>query len=136
MTRYLIDSDWIIDSLSGNETAAQLLARLAPNGLGISIISYAEVYQGVFYSREPKNDRQRLEQFLAGKQMIGLDIDVVERFAQIRGALSPQIRRQVGEFDLLIAATAIEHDLILLTRNVKDFRLITGVRLFGSKDAE
>ena len=78
MTTYLIDSDWIIDSLGGNETAAQFLEGLAPDGVAISIVSYAEVYQGAFYSRESENDLQQLERFLTGKQIIGLNIDVIQ----------------------------------------------------------
>ncbi|CAN5580368.1 hypothetical protein BH23CHL4_BH23CHL4_29830 [soil metagenome] len=134
--RYLVDSDWIIDSLDGNETAVQLLARLALDRIGISIMSYAEVYQGAFYSRESENDLQQLKRFLIGKRIVGLDVHIIERFSRIRGAMSPQIRRQVGDFDLLIAATAIERDLTLLSRNVRHFRFVPEVRLLESIDAE
>jgi tRNA(fMet)-specific endonuclease VapC len=58
----------------------------------------------------------------------------MERFAIVRGQLPRQIRKQVGDMDLLIAATAIHHDLALLTRNVRDFRLVPGLTLFGDTD--
>jgi tRNA(fMet)-specific endonuclease VapC len=132
---YLVDSDWIIEALDGNEAAVQFLASLAPEGIGLSIISYAEVYQGAYYSRYSANDLRQLQRFLIGKRIVGLEVETVERFAHMRGALSPHTRRQVGDLDLLIAATAIEHDLILLTRNVRDFSLIPGVRLFDLSDA-
>jgi predicted nucleic acid-binding protein len=43
----------------------------------------------------------------------------MQRFAHIRGELrrSGQI---IGDFDILIAATAIYHNLTLVTRNIKD----------------
>jgi tRNA(fMet)-specific endonuclease VapC len=35
----------------------------------------------------------------------------------------------VGEFDLLIGSTAIVHDLVLITRNTKDFAGLDGIEL-------
>jgi predicted nucleic acid-binding protein len=54
----------------------------------------------------------------------------MERFGMIRGALPRQIRQQIGDMDLLIAATALEHDLTLLTRNIRDFSQIPDLRLY------
>lgn len=51
--KYLIDTDWIIDHLSGIEKVEKKLEELAPEGLALSIVSVAEVYEGVFYSRHP-----------------------------------------------------------------------------------
>lgn len=54
---------------------------------------------------------------------------IVERFAMLRGQLTRQIRRQVGDLDVLIAATALEHDLHIFTYNRRDFELIPGLTL-------
>jgi predicted nucleic acid-binding protein len=56
----------------------------------------------------------------------------MERFGVIRGGLSPHQRRQVGDMDLLIAATALTHNLTLLTRNVADFQLVPGLTIYSS----
>lgn len=56
----------------------------------------------------------------------------MERFAIVRGQ-RPQ-RQQIGDIDLLIAATALHHDLTLLTRNVRDFRLVPGLKRYGDKE--
>lgn len=37
------------------------------------------------------------------------------------------VRQQIGDMDLLIAATALRYDLTLGTRNLRDFRLIPGL---------
>ena len=56
----------------------------------------------------------------------------MERFGVIRGGLSLHQRRQVGDMDLLIAATALTHNLTLLTRNVADFQLVPGLTIYSS----
>lgn len=55
---YLIDTDWIIHYLLGAAPIKEELHRLRPDGLGISIISLAEVYAGVYYLRDPEAGRQ------------------------------------------------------------------------------
>lgn len=48
----------------------------------------------------------------------------------IRGALTRPLQQQIGDMDLLIAATAITHQLILVTRNVKDFQHIPRLEIY------
>jgi predicted nucleic acid-binding protein len=43
---YLIDTDWIIDHLNHIERITRRLEELAPEGLALSIISLAELYEG------------------------------------------------------------------------------------------
>lgn len=50
---YLIDTDWVIDHLNHIERVTTRLEELAPAGLALSIISLAELYEGVYYSRDP-----------------------------------------------------------------------------------
>ena len=45
---YLIDTDWIIDYLNDSEPVASRLEELRGEGIGISIISLAELYEGVY----------------------------------------------------------------------------------------
>ena len=45
--RYLVDSDWVIDYLHEVEQTAGRLDELAPDGLGLSIVSLAELYEGI-----------------------------------------------------------------------------------------
>ena len=53
--RHLVDTDWVIHALHGSPAVVQRLEELTNDGgIGISIISTAELYQGVFYSNEPR----------------------------------------------------------------------------------
>lgn len=48
MISYLIDTDWIIDFLKGKEEIFNELSCLIDEGIAISIISLAELYEGVY----------------------------------------------------------------------------------------
>jgi predicted nucleic acid-binding protein len=54
----------------------------------------------------------------------------MERFAYIRGSLPRNIRQQIGDLDILIAATCLERQLPLLIRNLKDFQHIPNLKLY------
>src|SRR3990172_5321025 len=109
MSQYLVDTDWIVDVLNGRETAAETLLRLAPDGLAISLISYGELYEGAYFSRDPQTALGLLHAFLKGKELLTLTPALMERFAVIRGRLLRPLRRQISDMDILIAATALEH---------------------------
>jgi tRNA(fMet)-specific endonuclease VapC len=45
-----------------------------------------------------------------------------------------QLRAQgttIADLDLLIASTALYHDLVLVTRNLRHFRRVPGLRIYG-----
>ncbi len=130
MSRYLVDTDWIVDVLHGNEPAIQTLLELAPQGLAISLISYGELYEGAYYAPNPQVALEGLGTFLQGKELLPLTTAIMERFGILRGQLTRSLRRQIGDMDLLIAATAITHDLTIVTRNLRDYQPIPGVKLF------
>src|SRR5215216_4916055 len=130
MSLYLLDSDWIVDCLHGQASATQTLLELAADGLALSIITYGELYQGAYYARDPKTAIRGLRQFLRGKQLLPLTKGVVERFGIVRGTLPRSLQQQIGDMDLLIAATALYHDLTLLTRNLRDIQHIPGLKLY------
>ncbi|MGA7670076.1 MAG: type II toxin-antitoxin system VapC family toxin [Nitrolancea sp.] len=126
---YLIDSDWIANYLNGRQPAVDLLHSLEPSGLAISLIAYGEIYEGIFFGGQPEASERSFQSFLRAVDVIPLDLAIMRRFARIRGELrrSGQI---VGDPDLLIAATAIEHDLILISGNERHFGRVPGLRLY------
>jgi tRNA(fMet)-specific endonuclease VapC len=55
---YLIDTDWVIDYLQGRCVAVRLLDELVSDGIAISIVTYAEIYQGIYFGRDPRQAEQ------------------------------------------------------------------------------
>ena len=47
---YLVDTDWVIHWLNGSAAVVKRLDELKEQGLGLSTISLAELYEGVYYS--------------------------------------------------------------------------------------
>lgn len=126
--RYLIDTDWAIEYLRGTPEIVRRLEELKPEGLGLSVISLAELYEGVVTSRNPDASEQGLNNFLRRVTIIGVDDGTCKIFGKERGRLR-QGGKRVGDFDLLIGATALQHNVPLLTNNRRHFELIEGVQL-------
>ncbi len=59
--------------------------------------------------------------------LLPVDADVAERFGEVGAALLDR-GQAVATPDLLIAATALVHDLTLVTGNVRHFSMIEGLR--------
>ncbi len=126
---YLIDTDWVIDHFHHIERVTRRLEELAPQGLALSVISLAELYEGVYYSRDPARSEDILQQFLAPDlAILGIDEETCKRFGRERGRLRAA-GLMIGDFDLLIAATALQYDLTLLTNNRQHFERVEGLRL-------
>jgi tRNA(fMet)-specific endonuclease VapC len=130
MSRYLLDTDWVVDILNGQENTIHTVLELAPAGLAVSIITYGELYEGAAFAHDPHPALSGLRSFLKGKPVLPLTQPIMERFARIRGSLPKPVRQQIGDLDILIAATCLEHDLTLLTRNRKDFQQIPHLKLY------
>ncbi len=129
---YLVDSDWVIDYLSGVPDALELLDRLADEGIAISIVTYMEVYQGVERSDDPKEAERQIASFLESVPLLPISPAVARRCAGLRETLRRQGRRVNSRaLDLLIAATATEHELTLVTRNVQDYADVPGLTTFA-----
>jgi tRNA(fMet)-specific endonuclease VapC len=124
--RHLIDTDWVIHYLNDRPDIVQRLHVLQDDGLALSLISLAELYEGVFYSRDPEGDERDLQDFLRGVTVLGIDDGTCRLFGRERGRLRAA-GMLIGDFDLLIGATALHHNLTLLTNNRRHFERIEGL---------
>ena len=127
---YLIDTDQVIDHLKGRHAVVEQINRYAADGLAISLITFGEIYEGILFGRDPKQHTQGFLTFLKiPVRILPPNQAIMRRFAQLRGQLR-QTGQLIGDFDILIAATALHHDLTLLTHNRKHFSRIPMLKLF------
>jgi tRNA(fMet)-specific endonuclease VapC len=126
--RYLIDTDWVIDHLNHIDRIVARLKELRPQGLAVSIISLAELDEGVQYSREPEQSQQALDAFLEDVSGLGIDEAVCKIFGRERGRLR-RAGQLIGDFDLLIAATGLHYGLTVLTNNRQHFERVEGLQI-------
>lgn len=124
---YLIDSDIIVGWLRGREHAVELLADLEPDGIAISVITYGEIYEGIYFGRTPQRSERVFQQFLRSVDVLLLNRLIMRRFAHLRGTLRQQ-GLPLGDPDLLIAATALHHGLTLVTSNTRHFERIPDLK--------
>jgi predicted nucleic acid-binding protein len=113
----LLDTDICIDHLRG----ARRLTTTTEDA-SYSVITRCELYAGY------ETDEARVEALLGPLNEIP-----VERAVAIRAG---RLRRSVAlrTPDAIIAATAIEHGLQLVTRNIRDFGAIRGLRIRDPED--
>lgn len=129
---YLIDSDIVIAHLKDDEEILALIDRLSEGLISISVITYMEAYQGVIRSPDPHTANHKFNAFMVRVPALPVSVDVARRCAGVREEL-----RQSGRsfcprgLDLLIAATAMEYDLTLVTRNIKHYDDIPGLELYS-----
>ena len=118
--KYLIDTDWVIDCLRGVPKTSDRFSALLPEGIGLSIVSVAELLDGVVGSARRQDDERLLWMFLDDLEIITLDEETCLIFAEERVRLRAAGTR-IGDMDLLIGATAMRHGLTLLTNNRRHF---------------
>jgi toxin FitB len=107
--RVLVDSDIVIDHLRG--------ARALPSfPLACSVITRCELFSG-------RDEAEVLHRLLAQMYEIEVDPAIAERGGTLKRDL------QLPTPDALIAATALEHELPLMTRNQRHFGLVEGLDL-------
>lgn len=115
MTPVLVDTDVLIWHLRGYAQATRRLDRL--DSLALSAVSYLELLQGMRNKAELAALKKMLER--RGARTLPLTEAITQRACVLMEALAMSHGLQMG--DALIAATALEHGLPLLTGNVKHF---------------
>src|SRR5205807_8416968 len=115
--KYLVDSDYVADYLGARPHAMQLLSSFAKDDLAISLITYGEIYEGIHFGRDPQKTTDVFQRFLRSVTILPLTQPIMQQFAHIRGDLR-RTGRIIGDFDILIGVSAIQHNLTLVTCNL------------------
>ena len=128
---YLLDSDWLIDLLGEDKGALELLDRLSSDGMSVSVVSYMETFQGTLRTLDPAATQARFEILIDAVSVLPFTAAEARRCARIRESFRERGHRvNAWARDSMIAATAIEHDLTLVTRNTRDYRAVPGLNLY------
>ena len=124
--QYLVDTDWVIDYQHERPSTVSRLDALLPQGVGLSIVSLAELYEGHLDSADPQAQERALLSFLAGVRVVPLDAAVCRLFARERRRLRLE-GNLISDLDLLIGCTALRHGLTLLSNNRRHFERVQGL---------
>jgi tRNA(fMet)-specific endonuclease VapC len=127
--RTLLDSD-ILSALMRREKKVLDRSRDYLNShaqLSLSLITRYEILRGL-KAKNASTQLDAFQQFCDTCQVLGITEEIVDRASDIyadlyrRGAL-------VGDADILIAATALAHDLVLATNNLAHFSRIATLKI-------
>lgn len=123
---YLLDTNVIseIVKTNPNKSVIDWFKSVPDEALFISVLTLGEIRKGT----EAINDLKRKEKLRLwleielprwfGERILDIDQFIADRW----GRLQCEMKRPIPAIDSLIAATALQHDLRLVTRNVKDFQ--------------
>lgn len=125
---YLLDSDVCINVLRGRECEAyEWFRRMSPDDVRLPAMVEAELRLGALKSKSEKNSRI-IEDFLAPFAIVPFDSCCAQAYARIRATLEEQGTR-IDPNDLVIAATAVANDAVLVTNNIREYKRVKELRL-------
>jgi tRNA(fMet)-specific endonuclease VapC len=125
---YLIDTDIIINSIKGNKTVNQKISEFATIPKAISIVTYGELLYGAKKSTQREKNTSIVYRLAEIFPILGVTRATMEAFTDLKAALDRKGDR-IEDFDLLIAATALTLNYILVTNNTKHYKGIIGLEL-------
>jgi tRNA(fMet)-specific endonuclease VapC len=96
-------------------------------GLSVSTITLGELYAWAFRGNAPPKRLRGLREMLSDVRILEVTVEVAETFGRLQAGLLDAGTPASG-MDLMIAATALLHDLTLVTHNTQDYANIPGLR--------
>ena len=134
MSLYVLDTDILTLYQSGQEAVVQNVQSRPATELAVSVISVEERLSGWYTKLRQAKKRSLLAHayqrfasavsFLSHVQILPFPESAIVRYEVLRAA-----HRHIGKNDLRIAAIVLEHGGVLVTRNIKDYKAVQGLRL-------
>jgi predicted nucleic acid-binding protein len=130
MTRYLLDTDTLIDFSKGREPTRSRILQMIEAGdvLGVCAINVSEFYAGL-----PEEQRSTWDEFFTALPYWPISREAAIQAGRERYEFSRQ-GRTVTTADALIAAVARENQATIITSNIKDYPM-PGVSLLSLREA-
>jgi tRNA(fMet)-specific endonuclease VapC len=125
----LLDSDTCIQVLRGSAPFIDLFAALSPGSAFISSITYHELRYGALHSGMNRSRHlHSLDDFCSELEIFPFTEKSSRHSAAVRENLAT-LGTPIGPLDTLIAGHALEHELILVTGNVREFSRVQGLTI-------
>jgi tRNA(fMet)-specific endonuclease VapC len=119
--RYLFDTCVISDFVKGEPGTQTRLKQTPPTEVAVSVITIMELAYGLALNpQRTQKIKPVIDDFLSSVILLPFGVPESESAAQIRAILKAQ-GQPIGAYDVLIAATALQHQLIMVTANQREF---------------
>ncbi|NIJ55259.1 PIN domain-containing protein [Dyadobacter arcticus] len=131
MSLYLLDTNICVHLLKNEYDVKEKISDVGAECCYLSEITLAELLFGIENSapnqRDKNRDRFNWLETLFWERIISIG-DALHEFGKQKAHLRRN-GRPVADFDILIGATAIVHDLTLITHNTRDFKNLNHIQL-------
>jgi len=125
---YLIDTNIIIFSLKNLEQVQRKFQENRRIPKCISIITYGELLYGAKKSQSTEKNLAVVYRIKDLFPVISIDMPIIETFGDLKSKYR-KIGVVIDDFDLLIAATALTYNHILVTNNTRHFEKVDGLQI-------
>jgi tRNA(fMet)-specific endonuclease VapC len=126
--RYVLDTNTLIYFFKGLGDVSKHMLAQSPSELAIPTVVLFELEVGIAKSISPRKRKSQLQEITALVNILPFGINESKSAAQIRVKLEKQ-SLPVGPYDVLIAATALANNMILVTHNQKEFGRIKELKI-------
>lgn len=123
---YLLDTNSVIALLKGDAAAWEKLDEQSPDNCAISAIVAYELFYGAFKSQRRDENLARIDALRF--EVIDFDQSDARHAGEIRATLEAA-GTPIGSNDILIAGQARSRELILVTRNVREFSRVADLKM-------
>lgn len=126
--RYLLDTCVISDFIKGEVGTKVRLKQTPPVDIAVSAITVMELRYGLALNpQRAQKVEPAISSFLSSVTILPFSVVEAEQAAHIRAVLKSQ-GQPIGAYDVLIAATALQHHLLMITANQREFDRVPGLQ--------
>ena len=125
---YVLDTNILIYYFKGQGNVKSKLLSTSPKDIAIPSVVIYELELGILKSNSPKKRKKQLKDMLSVVEVLPF----AEKEAQITASIRAELEKKgtpIGNYDYIIAGTAVANNGIIVTNNTKEFNRIKGLKL-------
>jgi tRNA(fMet)-specific endonuclease VapC len=126
--QYLLDTNICIFFLRGKLKLDEIIREKGVEKCFISELTVFELRYGAENSDNPRKSHEAVDRFVKGLSITPI-FGSIKKYAETKVYLRKSGTPMHDEFDLIIGVTALAHEFVLVTDNVKDFRYIRNLKI-------
>ena len=127
-TQYLLDTNIVIEYLRHNTVVADKIKSVGVDNCAISVITVHELYWGVYEAPEKYFISELSKVEIIKKYFDIIPLPENDSYAKTKSSLKKK-GEMVDDFDILIAATAMQNNMVVVTDNLSHFERINGISI-------
>jgi tRNA(fMet)-specific endonuclease VapC len=127
--RYIFDTCVISDFIKGEPGTQTRIEQTPSTEIAVSTITVMELYYGLSLNpQRAQKIESTIDSLLSAVTILPFTAREAKQSAQIRAVLKSK-GQPIGPYDVLLAATALQQKLIIVTANSREFNRVSGLQI-------